>query len=223
MLLSSLMTANMILVLMAAADEFPKVGQVGTVYQIAERDALEEIEARADRASFTPDQFGTSDQWAATQTYEVPLATADAERSFLPLHTTDYEIADQSGDVIYPSQFTFNPLEHATLPGRIIVTPADRLEWAQSVAEPADMILITTGNALTEIERTGKSIYALSPVIAERLGVQRVPVIVQQEGAKLVLREFDASAIPLDPEDDPDAEQAEADEAASPTLTGGAG
>ena len=197
--------ANLALFVMASLDEFPKagapaptVGRVGTVYPIAEMDALAEIEARADRVKFDPEQFGDSDGWGATQSHLLPLATEDAERTFLPLHTTDFEITDQSGDVLYPSQYTFNPLQYATLPGRIIVVPDDRVDWALAEATPMDMVLLSGGNALTEMDRTGKSIFAISPIIAERLGVERIPVIVTQEGAQLVLREFDAARIPID-------------------------
>ena len=62
--------------------------------------------------------------------------------------------------------------------------------WALKAARFTDFILLTAGDALDLSERTGRPLFILEERIKERLGLTVAPVIVAQEGKKLVLHEY---------------------------------
>jgi hypothetical protein len=207
--------AQLSLFILSQAQAFPKVSRIGDVYPVAEEDALAEIERRAGAASVGIEDFGDSDGWTATGGVALPLGQEASVRLITPLHTLDFEIPHPEGGILYPEGFTFNPLAYGKLPGRILVTTPDRLDWARGEAAPADMILLSGGNALKATIRVGESIFRLEPGLAERLGLRSVPSIVRQEGVQLEVTELKADDVPPD-------EEIARRAAAAATDTGGA-
>jgi conjugal transfer pilus assembly protein TraW len=204
MLLSSAiaMTLNayMSLVHLSGMSEFPKQSVIGNTYPVAEGDALSEIEDKAERTPFDPSKFGSPSDWSATDSALVPAGTERRIRFVTPFHQLAFGVPDQNGDILYPAGFTFNPLEHATIPGRIIVTLPDRIEWALAEAGPMDMVLVSGATPEQVLGRPGKSIFLLSDILAERLDIKTAPTIIRQVDAQLELTELRASEIPTDGE-----------------------
>jgi conjugal transfer pilus assembly protein TraW len=202
MLLSSAlaMTINayMSLVFLTGMSEFPKQSFIGKTYPIAEGDALAEIEAKADATPFDPSKFGTPSDWTATQSALIPPGTERRVRFVTPFHELAFGVPDSNGDILYPAGFTFNPLEHATLPGRIIVTLPDRIEWALEEAGPMDMVLVSGATPEQVLGHPGRSVFLLSDMLAERLDVRSAPTFIQQVGARLKLTELRAGDVPTD-------------------------
>ena len=178
------------LAMLTQYDEPPRSAVVGAVFPIAEKDALEEIEERAAAAEMSIDRFGDSDTWSATRSLLLPRTQVTTTRQVVPFYTLDFDIPDGRGGVLYPRGFTFNPLEYAALPGRIIIVHEEHLAWARSLATDRDMILLSGGNALKASNSGGDSIFILEEQLAARLDVSSAPVVVSQRGAQLLLHEY---------------------------------
>lgn len=179
---------------------------IGRTWAIAEPDALAEIEAKA--ATLPADMrqaFGPRSKWGALQSASLATAPSDRVRSVVPFYTLDFDITLPDGRTLYPRGFTFNPLTYVKLPQRLFVVHARDLAWALATARSSDFILLSAdagqnADAIALTEKTGRAIYILEQRVKERLGLQVAPVIVQQQGTRLVLTEYGpkSRALPKD-------------------------
>ncbi len=165
---------------------------IGQTWAIAEPDALEEVTAAAVGKSVSISDFGDSDRWAATQSIILPAAERDSIRDVIPFFTLPFDIPDGKGGVLYPAGFTFNPLEHLTLPNTLWIVRQEQLDWALDQAGAADMVIMSGGNALKESNARHTTIYALQDVLIKRLALKAAPSRVWQEGTALKIQEIDA-------------------------------
>jgi len=171
---------------------------LGKVYDILEEDALEEIERRVASTPFDPKVFGEEDDWSALRSPVLPEAEETRSRSIVPFFSLSFDIPDKDGNVLYPKGYTFNPLEYMTLPQRLIVVNESQLDWAFSVHETGDMILLSGGNPLKAFRQHNRPIFKLEEQIRDRFDLQVVPSIVRQVGKKMVIEEFDLQKEPKD-------------------------
>jgi conjugal transfer pilus assembly protein TraW len=163
---------------------------IGRTWPIAEPDAMSEIEARVANAPDMAAKFGQRGNWSALKATSLGITPADRTRSLIPFYTVDEDIRLPDGRVLYPKGFTFNPLDYVSLPQRLVIVHPRDLAWALNAARFSDFILLTAGDALDLSERTGRPLFILEERVKERLGLTVAPVIVAQEGKKLVLREY---------------------------------
>lgn len=186
--------------LIAAAPAVRDAGTIGAVYPVAEPDALAELEAaaaavdwkavlrKAVRESFKnyvpPDPAG------------LPRARADAVFLFDPAYTLDRDVRVGEGTG-YPAGFSYNPLDYAPLPGRIVVLDAadrEQADWLAGSGLLEDFrttVLITGGDALTLAAKLKRPVYYATARLAQRLGLRAVPSVVEQEGRFFRVREID--------------------------------
>ncbi|SEJ73240.1 conjugal transfer pilus assembly protein TraW [Sphingobium sp. AP50] len=163
---------------------------IGRTWPIAEPDAMSEIEARIANAPDMASKFGPRATWSALKATSLGITPADRTRSLIPFYTVDEDIRLPDGRVLYPKGFTFNPLDYVSLPQRLVIVHPRDLDWALKSARFTDFILLTAGDALDLSERTGRPLFILEERVKERLGLTVAPVIVAQEGKKLVLSEY---------------------------------
>lgn len=169
---------------------------IGRTWPIAERDALEEIEAKvATLPRAMSKAYGPRSRWSALKAAPLGVASADRVRSVVPFYTLEFDIKLPDGKLLYPKGFTFNPLTYVQMPQRLVVVHPRDLGWALKVARPSDFILLTAlgtqnGDAIDLSEKTGRAIYILEERVKERLGLIVAPVIVAQAGSKLILTEY---------------------------------
>lgn len=163
---------------------------IGRTWPIAEPDAMSEIEARVANAPDMTAKFGPRANWSALKAASLGIAPADRTRSLIPFYTVDEDIRLPDGRILYPKGFTFNPLDYVSLPQRLVIVHPRDLAWALKAARFTDFILLTAGDALDLSERTGRPLFILEERVKERLGLTVAPVIVAQEGKKLVLSEY---------------------------------
>lgn len=169
---------------------------IGRTWPIAERDALEEIEAKV--ATLPRDMskaYGPRSRWSALKAAPLGVAAADRVRSVVPFYTLEFDIKLPDGKLLYPKGFTFNPLTYVRMPQRLVIVHPRDLGWALKAARPSDFILLTAlgaqnGDAIDLSEKTGRAIYILEERVKQRLGLTVAPVIVAQAGPKLVLTEY---------------------------------
>jgi conjugal transfer pilus assembly protein TraW len=173
------------------ASAAPATSTIGRTWAIAEPDALSEIEARV--ASLPKDMrkgFGPRSNWSALKAASLTPAPADRVRAVIPFYTLEFDIKLPDGRTLYPKGFSFNPLTYVRMPQRLVVVDPRDLGWALRTAKSADFILVTAGDAIALSERTGRPIYILEERVKQRLGLTVAPVIIAQQGARLVLTEF---------------------------------
>lgn len=163
---------------------------IGRTWPITEPDAMSEIEARVANAPDMAAKFGLRANWSALKAASLGVTPADRTRSLIPFYTVDEDIRLPDGRILYPKGFTFNPLEYVSLLQRLIIVHPRDLAWALKAARFTDFILLTAGDALELSERTGRPLFILEERVKERLGLTVAPVIVAQEGKKLVLYEY---------------------------------
>ena len=175
----------------AASAQDLDIRQIGAVYPIIEQDALEEIEQAAEGVEITLEDFGDSDGWTATQSHILPVATENRIRDVIPFFELPFDIPDKDGNILYPKGFTFNPLEHLTLPNVLWIARPEQLDWAFSMADDFDMILMAGGNALKESEARRHPVFMLEAQLAERMNLEFSPAKVWQEGDVLKVQEYD--------------------------------
>lgn len=163
---------------------------IGQTYPIIEPDALEEIEARVAKTRFDPKVFGEEGEWSALQSPHLPDTEIPERRIVVPFFALTFDIPDKDGNILYPAGYTFNPLEYLTLPSRLIIVAEDQVEWALSVAETADMIILAGSNALEATREHGRPIFKLEDRVRERLDLRSVPSVVEQHGKHFVVDEI---------------------------------
>ena len=163
---------------------------IGRTWPIAEPDAMAEIEARAAKAPSLASRLSPRSSWSALQAAPLAQARVDRVRSLVPFYTVEEDIRLPDGRLLYPKGFTFNPLDYVSLPQRLVIVHPRDLGWALKQARFTDFILLTAGDALDLSERSGRPLFILEERVKERLGLTVAPVIVAQQGKKLVLTEY---------------------------------
>ena len=173
---------------------------VGTTYPIAEPDALAEIEARANAVNWPAQRAAALHavaprqadvvKWSAHGGFAVEPAPKDRRREHIPTYTLSFDITDGRGGIIYPRGFQFNPLEHVTLPYRIVVIAPQHVRWLGVRLQDTDMVILTAGDYTAVSEKLGRPTFLLNGKIKERLGIEYVPSIIEQEGQLLSVQEF---------------------------------
>ena len=162
----------------------------GQTYAISEIDALTEIEEKAKTADvkgFVEKKPRSS--WSAFNGFPLPSANETQVRAFVPWYILEFDIKGKNGEVIYPKGFTFNPLEHIKLPGRIVIFKLSQAAKIKKYLKPGDTLIADTGDVIEASNKLGSHIYILSDKLAKRLGVSVAPSFIEQKGSQLIIKE----------------------------------
>lgn len=179
-------------VLCASLCAYAKEYTVGLTYKIQEKDALDEMQARASKVNWQEVVNLPQEEWGGLKSLELPRAMRNNTREHVPFYSLEFDITDAQGEVIYPSGYTFNPLDFSRLPGRIVVIGrADKdLEWLAKNRKAGDMILTAGGNPYEVSTKISDAVFLLDEQTRSRLSLDVVPSIVEQIEKKLVIQEF---------------------------------
>ena len=111
-------------------------------------------------------------------------------------YTTEIDVPDGRGGILYPKGYTFNPLEYVTMPYVLVfINGSDRrqVEWFDNSPYIKDMktTLVLTGGSYYELSKHFKrpAYYAVRN-IAERLGIEHVPSVAVQKGKYMEISEY---------------------------------
>jgi len=173
---------------------------VGKVYEIAEPDALEEIQTKA--AGFDWDKaVGKEKREALVKAYRpqdlagLPRAEKDRTRLVDMTYELDVDLYDGKGEVLYPKGFRFNPLEYFSYPNTLVFIDGDdpeQVEWFEKSEFPEanSTRLILSGGSFVELsERLGRPVYYLTGQIKERLKLEAAPSVAAQKGFAMEISE----------------------------------
>ena len=177
------------------------LGSAGQTFEIAEPDALLEIETRAaevdwesvidkEEAMRRVREYRPADLWA--------LPPAARDRVFLAdmTYTLDMDIPDGRGAILYPKGYSFNPLDYVPLTSILVILDGgDRrqTEWftaSQFAADFRTKLIITAGASLELAEALDRPVFYLPAEMAGRLRLAAVPSVVRQKGRHLEVQEI---------------------------------
>lgn len=173
----------------AVAIEYHNGG--GATYTIQERNALEEIKERAkgfDVKSFIEEY--PREGWSLWKGYPLPRALKNRVRFHIPFYSLEYDITDKNGAVIYPKGFTFNPLQYINYPTRIVVFKLDQYNAVKPHLKLSDMLVADTGDVVKAGSENNNHFFILDKKMVERLGIEKVPSIIEQDGQRFKITEL---------------------------------
>lgn len=163
---------------------------IGQVYDIAEPDALTEIESRVRAVDWTKELNKNRETWQAFSGVPLPTAKQAKTRTFIPFYTSLIDVRSKDGRILYPKGYTFNPLQYVQLPQRIVVVSPGQEEWLKANLNDSDMVLYTHGDVVSKSESLGRPTFILDKTLQQRLDVRVTPSIINQENSHLVINEY---------------------------------
>ncbi len=179
-----------------------RLGTVGATYPIAEPDALTEIEEAAKRVNWEK-LLEKKKMEKMIQSYRpsglISVPRARAARSY-PVdmtYTLTQDIPDGRGGVLYPSGFTFNPLQYLSLPNILVFidgSDPDQVDWygASSYAkEPRATLLLTDGNYFELMEKFKRPVFYANGSLLSRMNLTAVPAVAIQKGPMIEVHEIE--------------------------------
>lgn len=185
------------LLLSVSSVQAKELGSFGMTYRIAERDALAEIEERARQVDWHKVLDKRKVENFQGPPDRVRLSRARRNRSF-PVdmtYTTEIDIPDGKGGVLYPKGYTFNPLDYVTYPKTLVVidgTDPEQVKWfaASEYDKRLDVtLLLTEGSFGTVSKRISRPLFYADQKMIERLKLKAVPSVIRQKGRVMEVTE----------------------------------
>lgn len=183
------------------------LGVAGATYPVVEPDILDEMRAKA--AQLEPAGPGGIEQRAeALKSYrpgnlrELPRATETRVHHPDFTYTLPFDIpqVDQAGNIIgvlYPTGYTFNPLEYMQWDGTLVIIDGDdpeQIEWFKQSEYAQDYrtkILLSQGRWFDVEQELKQAVFYAESFLIDKLNVRNVPAVVFQEGAVMTVKEIE--------------------------------
>jgi len=173
--------------------------QEGELYEIKEKDALEEIyeKARNVNSNMLKQEMIRKAEESLNVNYSFQKACKSRKFTYLPLYTLSFDIKDEKGRVIYPKGYTFNPLDYmpSVISSYRIVFFNGKSEvekkWllGQKDLVERGILIAVKGNIRELVYFFKRPIYAFNDEMKERFKIEKTPSIVSFEGNKVVVEE----------------------------------
>ena len=185
------------LVLGVSSVQAKVIGTYGTTYRITERDALAEIEERARHVNWSKvlDKRKVENYQGPPDKASLPRAKRNRSFPVDMTYTTEIDVPDGKGGILYPKGYTFNPLDYVTYPKTLVVingTDPDQVKWfaASEYDKRLDVtLLLSEGNFGTVSKRISRPLFYADRKIIERLKLKVVPSIIKQKGRLMEVTE----------------------------------
>lgn len=174
------------------------LGTFGTTYRITERDALAEIEDRARQVDWNKvlDKRKVENYQGPPDKVTLPRAKRDRSFPVDMTYTTEIDVPDGKGGILYPKGYTFNPLDYVTYPKTLVVidgADVDQVKWFASSEYDKRLdvtLLLTGGNFGVVSKRISRPLFYADRKIIERLKLKAVPSVIKQKGRVMEVNEI---------------------------------
>lgn len=172
------------------------LGVVGKVYSIKERDALEEVEAKAKTVDWKK-EFGKikPEKYRPKDLRNLPRAQKSSSFLVDMTYTLDMDIPDGKGGILYPKGYTFNPLDYIPFRKVMVVINAedkDQVSWFKKspyAGRVEVMLLITDGSFVDTAKAVKHPVFYAMGKLVDRFNLKAVPSIVRQDGRFMLVEE----------------------------------
>lgn len=174
-----------------------ELGTFGMTYRIAERDALAEIEERAKHVDWHKvlDKRKVENFQGPPDRVRLPRAKRNRNFPVDMTYTTEIDVPDGKGGILYPKGYTFNPLDYVTYPKTLVVidgTDPEQVKWfaASEYDKRLDVtLLLTEGSFGTVSKRISRPLFYADRKIVERLKLKAAPSVIRQKGRGMEVTE----------------------------------
>lgn len=199
------MIRRSLLVLLAAAILFlcvfsaqaKEFGSFGRTYPVAEKDALTEIEERAMQVDWSTvlDKKKMENYEGPPDKGKLPRVERDRVRQVDITYTTDIDVPDGTGGILYPKGYTFNPLDYVTYQKTIIVingNDREQVSWFKTseYSQRLDVLLLITEGAFGSIvKKVNRTVSYANNKIISRFQLYAVPSVIRQKGRVMEVTE----------------------------------
>jgi conjugal transfer pilus assembly protein TraW len=174
------------------------LGYAGNIYPIAERDAAQEIEARAKQVNWKKEMSKAKpENYRPEHMTSLPRATKERAFNVDMSYTLEMDVPDGRGGVLYPKGYSFNPLDSVTYPKTLVVIDGEdkeQVEWfrrSSYVGRPDVMFLLTAGSYVDLSKNLRRPVFYADSRIVEKFKLQAVPSVIKQTGRFMEVREID--------------------------------
>jgi len=173
------------------------LGTFGMTYRISERDALTEIEERAGQVDWHKvlDKRKVENYQGPPDRVRLPRAKRNRSFQVDMTYTTEIDVPDGKGGILYPKGYTFNPLDYVTYPKTLVVidgTDLGQVKWfaASEYDKRLDVtLLLTEGSFGTVSKRISRPLFYADQKMIERLKLKAVPSVISQKGRVMEVTE----------------------------------
>jgi conjugal transfer pilus assembly protein TraW len=173
------------------------LGSFGMTYRISERDALAEVEERARQVDWNKvlDKRKVENYQGPPDRMNLPRAKRTRNFPVDMTYTTEIDVPDGKGGILYPKGYTFNPLDYVTYPKTLVVingNDPEQVKWlaASEYDKRLDVtLLLTEGNFGTVAKRVSRPMFYADRKIIERLKLKAVPSVIKQHGRLMEVTE----------------------------------
>ena len=179
---------------MAGAGEIVQLEPVGPTSTVVETDLSDELRQRA--VSIDVEQLRHAQaHYQPANLHALPRAEKDTTTMVDLTHTLEEDLVDAQGIILYPSGFTFNPLQYVSLSGALVVidgSDPEQVAWFKGSPYGTNrraLLLLSGGLAATLRDELGRPVAYLTEDIAHRLQLRAVPSVVVERDNQLVIRE----------------------------------
>jgi len=160
------------------------LGRCGAVYPIAERDALEEIHARARQVDWNKilDREKAKAKikaWRPPNLVALPVAKNERTFNVDMTYATEFDVPDGKGKILYPKGYRFNPMRQVDWFQRSVFAPDVRV-----------MLLIVRGAWAELTQKLKRPVFYANKKIVDRLGLVAVPCTAMQRGTLMEIHEY---------------------------------
>lgn len=194
----------MVLLAMTKSLRAEDFGVVGQTYEIAEKDAIEEIKekleimAKSGELKEHEELIKERVSESVRKPKSLNLKRTEQERVFYynPEITVKKDIRDARGVVFQRAGSKVNPLNLVSLPYDVIFFDGEdekQLEYGlleYKIGEIKPKLILTGGSPIEVEEKHGIDVYFdQGGVLTKQLGISQVPAVMSQEGQRLKIRE----------------------------------
>lgn len=163
---------------------------LGETYDITERHPTEEIKEASNKVDWVK-------TYSKIKELKLPVtrierATRNREFTHKVLSVTDVDVANpNTGEMLYPKGYTFNPLEYIRLPKFIIISDHKKdIEWLKKQQVDISTMILTVSDPFKLGKEINRKVMILKDDLKEKLKIEFYPAIVQQIGIKIQVNEY---------------------------------
>lgn len=189
--------AAIVLLVGVSSAQAKEIGDFGMTYRIVERDALVEIGERAKRVDWHKvlDKRKVENFQGPPDRVRLPRAKRDRNFQVDMTYTTEIDVPDGKGGILYPKGYTFNPLDYVTYPKTLVVIDGadpEQVKWfaTSEYDKRLDVaLLLSEGRFGAVSKRISRPLFYADRKIIERLKLKAVPSVVRQKGRVMEVTE----------------------------------